>query len=94
MQYDNLKLQTFIKVSPLTPKVYGNHCLLNNIKPTHLKGENEFGMHAPVFITQHNLTTKTILSFHKWQLERFGRPKNDDRKVLVIADLVTKFFLY
>ncbi len=51
MQYDNLKFQTFIKVSPLAPKVYGNHCLLNNIKPTYLKGENEFGMHASICIT-------------------------------------------
>ncbi len=65
MQYDNLKLQTLIKVSPLTPKVYGNQCLLNNIKPTHLKGENEFGMHAPIFITQHNLVTKMNWLLHK-----------------------------
>jgi hypothetical protein len=93
MQYDNLKLQTFIKVSPRTPKVYGNHCLLNNIKPTHLKGKNEFAMHALIFIAQRNLATKTILSFHKWQLKRFGRPKNDDWKVLVIAYLVIKIFL-
>jgi hypothetical protein len=78
MQYDNLKLHTIIKVSPLAPKVYGNHCLLNNIKPTHFKGENEFAMHALIFITQCNLATKTILSLHKWQLKRFGHPKNDD----------------
>jgi hypothetical protein len=78
MQYDDLNLQTLIKVSPLAPKVYGNQCLLNNIKPTHFKGENEFGMHAPIFITQCNFSNQTILLFHKWQLKRFGRPKNDD----------------
>ncbi len=50
-------------------------------------------MHALIFIAQRNLATKTILSFHKWQLKRFGRPKNDDWKVLVIAYLVIKIFL-
>jgi len=55
-----MKLQTPIKVSPLPPKVYGNHYFSNNTKPTHLKGESEFGMYAPTFITQHNLVTKTI----------------------------------
>jgi hypothetical protein len=39
MQYDDLKLQTLIKVSPFPSKVYDNGCLLNNTKCTHLKGE-------------------------------------------------------
>jgi hypothetical protein len=42
MQYDNLKLQTPVEISPLPPKVYGNGCLLNNIRPIHLKGESEW----------------------------------------------------
>ncbi len=29
------------EVSPLPPKVYGNHRLLNNTKSTYLKGESE-----------------------------------------------------
>jgi hypothetical protein len=33
-------------------KVYGNLCLLNNIKSTHFKKESEFGIHALGFITQ------------------------------------------
>ncbi len=47
---DNLKFHTLIKVSPFSSKVY---CLLNNKKPTHLKGKNEFKMHVPLFIIQH-----------------------------------------
>jgi hypothetical protein len=66
MQYDDLKPQTPIKVSPIPPKVYGNHCLLNNTKPTHLIGKNEFEMHPLVFITQHKFTTKMIQLLHKW----------------------------
>jgi hypothetical protein len=50
MQYDNMKFHTFIKVASISSKVY---CLLNNKKPTHLKGKNEFKMHMPLFITQH-----------------------------------------
>jgi hypothetical protein len=49
MQYDNLKLETLIKVSPFPPKVYENSCLVKNIKPIHLKGKNEFRMPAPIF---------------------------------------------
>jgi hypothetical protein len=53
MEYDVLKLQTPIEVSALLPKVYGNGCLLNNTRPTHFKGENEFGLQGLVLITKH-----------------------------------------
>jgi hypothetical protein len=36
----------------LFPKVYGHDDLLNNTKPAYLKGENEFKMQIPIFITQ------------------------------------------
>jgi hypothetical protein len=62
----------------LLGKVYDNHCLLNNTKLTHLKGENEFGMHASIFITQFNLVTKMIRTLHIWRLKRFGYCNNDD----------------
>jgi hypothetical protein len=41
MQYDDLKLQTPIKISLLPLKVYGNGFLINNTRPMHLKGESE-----------------------------------------------------
>jgi hypothetical protein len=49
MQYNNLKLETLIKVLPFPPKVYDNCCLIKNTKPIHLKGKNEFIMHALIF---------------------------------------------
>jgi hypothetical protein len=52
MQYDDLKLQTLIKISPLPPKVYGNGFLLNNARPTHLKGESELRLQGMFVITK------------------------------------------
>jgi len=52
MQYDDLKLQTPIKISPLLPEVYGNGFLLNNTRPTHLKAESELRLQGMFFITK------------------------------------------
>jgi len=52
MQYDDLKLQTPIEISPLPLKVYGNGCLLNNTKPTHFKGKNELRLQGLFFYYQ------------------------------------------
>jgi hypothetical protein len=62
MQYDVLKFQTPIEVSPLPSKAYGNGCLLNNTRPTHLKGESEFKLQGLIFITKH----KNILWPNQW----------------------------
>jgi hypothetical protein len=35
---------------PLPPNVYGNGCLLNNTKPTHLKGGNELRLQPIYFL--------------------------------------------
>jgi len=62
MEYDNLKLQTPIKVSPFLPKAYGNGCLLNNTRPTHFIRENKFKLQGLVLITKH----KQSLSTNQW----------------------------
>jgi len=70
MQYDNLKLQTLIKVSPFLFKVYDNGCLLNNTKCTHPKEKNEFKLQGLIFISKH----KQILLPNQWW-KSIGSPK-------------------
>ncbi len=72
MQYDDLKFQTLIKVSPF---LYDNGCLLNNTKCTHLKGENEFKLQGLAFISKHeqfsllNQWWRSIESSNTWNFE-------------------------
>jgi len=55
IQYGDLKLQTFVNIPSLPPKVYDNGCLmLNNTRPTHFKEESELKLEIVrfVFITK------------------------------------------
>jgi hypothetical protein len=55
IQYDDLKLQTFVKILSLPPKIYGNGCsILNNTRPTHLKEENELKLQGLFLLLSNN----------------------------------------
>ncbi len=58
-----MKFQTPIKISTLPPKVYGNCCLLNNTRPTHLKREINWGYKVWFY---YQTTTNFIA---KWMVE-------------------------
>ncbi len=55
IQYGDLKLQTFVNIPSLPPKVYGNGCLmLNNTRPTHLKEESELKLQGLFLLLSNN----------------------------------------
>ncbi len=76
------------EISPLPPKVYDNDFLLNNTRPTHLRGKNELKLQGLFFYyqTSPNFVAKSMVEINPCELD----DQNLEWKLLVPMRMVIK----